>query len=81
MMDNGFPFTTEPNSLMELIAPPTMLNRIGDTLTGSASYSNVTGNLGQGALSNTPWRKLGVKYSNNEIYFDIVEEIDCTVDP
>jgi len=24
---------------------------------------------------------MGVKYANNEIYFDIIEEIDCTVEP
>jgi len=33
-----------------------------------------------GTLSNVPWRKGGVKYSNNEIYFDVVEEIDCIID-
>lgn len=29
--------------------------------------------------SNVPWRKAGVKYTQNEIYFDIIEEIDATV--
>jgi AP-3 complex subunit mu len=27
-----------------------------------------------------PWRKTGVKYAQNEIYLDIVEEVDCLVD-
>jgi AP-3 complex subunit mu len=27
-----------------------------------------------------PWRKSGVKYAQNEIYLDIIEEIDCIVD-
>ncbi len=26
------------------------------------------------------WRKKGVKYTNNEIYLDVVEEIDCSID-
>ena len=26
-----------------------------------------------------PWRKAGIKYSNNEIYFDVVEELDAIV--
>ena len=26
-----------------------------------------------------PWRKTGIKYSNNEIYFDVVEELDAIV--
>ncbi len=25
------------------------------------------------------WRKAGVKYSQNEIYFDIVEEVDVLI--
>lgn len=31
-------------------------------------------------MSNVPWRKSGAKYSNNEIYFDIVEELDSIID-
>lgn len=27
-----------------------------------------------------PWRKSGVRYSQNEIYLDIVEEMDAIVD-
>lgn len=27
-----------------------------------------------------PWRKSGVRYSQNEIYLDIVEEVDAIVD-
>lgn len=27
-----------------------------------------------------PWRKTGVKYSQNEIYMDIIEEVDSIVD-
>lgn len=34
-----------------------------------------------GSMSNTPWRKAGVKYATNEIFFDIVEELSCTVEP
>lgn len=31
-------------------------------------------------MSNMPWRKAGVKYNQNEIYVDLVEEIDAIVD-
>lgn len=27
-----------------------------------------------------PWRRTGVKYTNNEAYFDVVEEIDAIID-
>jgi AP-3 complex subunit mu len=30
-------------------------------------------------MSNIPWRKAGVKYTQNEIYFGIIEEIDATI--
>jgi hypothetical protein len=31
-------------------------------------------------LSSIPWRRLGVKYTNNEAYFDLIEEIDAIID-
>lgn len=42
--------------------------------------SNVGDTLPTGQLSNIPWRRAGVKYTNNEAYFDVVEEIDAIVD-
>ncbi len=33
--------------------------------------------LPKGTVSNMPWRKAGVSHPNNEIYIDIVEEIDA----
>jgi len=77
MMDNGIPFTTEPNALMEMIPTSNILQKFVGGLTGQSA---VSGNLPDGSLSNTPWRKTGVKYATNEIYFDIIEEIDCTID-
>ena len=78
MMDNGFPFTTEPNALMEIIPPPSALRHVVKNITGQ---SNMSEKMAEGGLSNTPWRKLGVKYATNEIYFDVIEEIDCVVEP
>jgi len=76
-MDNGLPFTTEPNSLVEMITPTNILKKM---VGGMIGQSNVSGVLPDGSLSNTPWRKTGVRYATNEIYFDIIEEIDCTID-
>jgi hypothetical protein len=36
--------------------------------------------LPSGQLSNIPWRRAGVKYTNNEAYFDVIEEIDAILD-
>lgn len=42
--------------------------------------SNVGDTLPTGQLSNIPWRRAGVKYTNNEAYFDVIEEIDAILD-
>ncbi|KAG0169220.1 AP-3 complex subunit mu-2 [Apophysomyces sp. BC1015] len=75
MMDYGYPLTTEPNALKEIIMPPTILNKVMTTVNAAAG---VAPKIPQN-ISSIPWRKAGVKYTQNEIYFDIVEEIDATV--
>ncbi|XP_014260611.1 AP-3 complex subunit mu-2 isoform X1 [Cimex lectularius] len=77
MLDNGFPLATESNILKELIKPPNLLRTIANTVTGK---SNVSSTLPSGQLSNVPWRRTGVKYTNNEAYFDVVEEVDAIID-
>ncbi|XP_078284617.1 AP-1 complex subunit mu isoform X2 [Rhinoraja longicauda] len=77
MLDNGFPLATESNILKELIKPPTILRSVVNSITGS---SNVGDQLPTGQLSNIPWRRAGVKYTNNEAYFDVTEEIDAIID-
>ncbi|UYV66197.1 AP3M2 [Cordylochernes scorpioides] len=77
MLDNGFPLATESNILKELIKPPNILRTIANTVTGK---SNLSSTLPTGQLSNIPWRRTGVKYANNEAYFDVTEEIDAIID-
>jgi len=77
MLDNGVPFTTEPNILREMIAPPNMITSVIQGVTGNSALNDL---LPDGTLTNIPWRKLGVKYTNNEIFFDITEEMDCIID-
>ncbi|CEI94906.1 hypothetical protein G6F70_004747 [Rhizopus microsporus] len=76
MMDYGYPLTTEPNALKEIIMPPTIMNKVITTVGAAAG---VAPKLPQNMSSNVPWRKAGVKYTQNEIYFDIIEEIDATI--
>ena len=42
--------------------------------------SSVSETLPTGQLSNVPWRSSGVKYTNNEAYFDVIEEVDAIID-
>lgn len=41
---------------------------------------SVSSTLPTSQLSNIPWRRLGIKYTNNEAYFDCIEEIDAILD-
>eukprot|EP01033_Poteriospumella_lacustris_P007365 gene7365-5302_t len=77
MMDYGYPLTTEPNALKAMIKPPSVISRITAATMGGSNVSDV---LPDGTISNMPWRKTGVKYAQNEIYLDIIEEIDAIVD-
>ena len=43
-------------------------------------YFRVSATLPTGQLSNVPWRRTGVKFTNNEAYFDVIEEIDAIID-
>lgn len=79
MMDNGIPMTTEPNVLKTMIIPPTILGRVATSM-GVSDKSNITADLPEGMLTSIWWRRKGVKYTNNEIYLDVIEEIDCSID-
>ena len=67
--------TTSPNALRDIVLPPSLLSSL-------LSAANITASLNSGAggaagvfASPISWRKAGVKYTNNEIYFDVVEEL------
>lgn len=72
MIDYGWPLTVEPNALKAMIRPPTVMSKLLQT-------GNTADELPSGTVSNMPWRASGVTYSQNEIYIDIVEEVDAIV--
>lgn len=43
-------------------------------------FFSVSGTLPSGQLSAIPWRRSSVKYTNNEAYFDVIEEVDAIID-
>lgn len=75
MMDNGFPLTTEPNILREMIAPPNIVSKVLSVVTGKSS--NVNSTLPDATASSVPWRKSDLKSSSNEVYVDLIEEMDA----
>ena len=77
MVDYGWPLTTEPNALKAMIRPPTIMSKISSAM---FSNTNVSQALNSGTISNMPWRAAGLKYAQNEIYMDIIEEVDAIID-
>ncbi|KAF8974705.1 Mu homology domain-containing protein [Flammula alnicola] len=77
----GHPLTTSPNALRDIVLPPSLLNKL---LSVAGANINTTINSGSGLgggpfSSPIPWRKAGLKYTSNEIYFDMVEELKAIV--
>jgi AP-3 complex subunit mu len=77
MMDNGFPLTTEPNILKEMIAPPNIVNKMLNVVTGKSS--SLGSKLPDATASFVPWRTMVVKDASNEVYVNIVEELDACI--
>ncbi|KAI0775455.1 clathrin adaptor mu subunit [Irpex lacteus] len=70
---SGHPSTTYPNALRDIVLPPSLLQKVLSAagVNGLASSSSSTHPF----ASPIPWRKTGVRYNNNEIFFDIIEEL------
>lgn len=77
MLDNGFPLATEASVLKELIKPPNLYRKVHNMVTGNTNVSSVMPSV---QLSSIPWRKEGIRYANNEAYFDCIEELDAIID-
>lgn len=77
MIDNGFPLTTEPNILRDMIEPPNIVSKMLSVVTGNSS--NVSNTLPGETSSCVPWRTTGLKRTSNEVYFDLVEEMDAII--
>ncbi|CAA7259490.1 unnamed protein product [Cyclocybe aegerita] len=78
----GHPLTTTPNALRDIVLTPSLLNKLL-SVAGANISSTINSGSGLGAggpfSSPIPWRKAGLRYSSNEIYFDVVEELKAVV--
>ena len=74
MVDGGYTSTTELNLLKDLIIPPSLANKVLQAVTSEAAVKDT---LPSSAVSKIPWRKGGVQYVQNEIYFDLNESVDA----
>jgi AP-3 complex subunit mu len=75
MLDDGHAYITESNALKELVPPPSLYTKVKSSLMASTDDTPTI------HLSHQlPWRRQGVVYSQNEVFFDIVEELNATLD-
>ncbi|CAL1702048.1 unnamed protein product [Somion occarium] len=73
----GHPSTTSINALKDIVLPPSLLSKV-------LSVAGVSGLASPGTNSHPfaspiPWRKVGVRYNSNEIFFDVAEELKAVV--
>ncbi|RSH93999.1 hypothetical protein EHS25_006652 [Saitozyma podzolica] len=76
MLDEGHPMTMETNMLKEIVLPPTLMRKI----LNAAGVSGLQAPTTAPFTAPIPWRRPGVRHSNNEIYFDIEETLDAIMD-
>ena len=80
MCDSGMPTVTEPNALREIIPPPSVVGRITSVMQGNAGVSGGGPGTGGAVASAVPWRRGDCRYAANEVFFDVVESVDATLD-
>ncbi len=56
------------------------MDRLPGDMLPEGWVQNVSEKLPEATASIVPWRRVGVKYATNEIYLDIIEDIDCLID-
>ncbi|KAJ8609073.1 hypothetical protein MRB53_039342 [Persea americana] len=74
MFDHGHTLTLESDAMKDLVLPPSLLNKLMNVAGMQSKYEQ------QGQLSTVPWRRAKVKYTSNEIFVDVVEELKATID-
>ncbi|KAI0260936.1 Mu homology domain-containing protein [Gloeopeniophorella convolvens] len=77
----GHPLTTAPNALRDIVLPPSLTSKVL-AAAGVAGVAGLPGAPAHGLgafASPIPWRKAGVRYNTNEIYFDLVETLRAVV--
>ncbi|KAI8928666.1 Mu homology domain-containing protein [Entophlyctis helioformis] len=77
LVDYGSPYITEPCLLKEMIPPPSLLSNVMNAVSIGTQFGPKEPT---GAVSTIPWRAQGIKHSANEIFFDIIEELDVILD-
>lgn len=76
----GHPLTTATNALRDIVLPPSLLSKLLNVAGANITSAINSGSVGGGPFASPiPWRKAGLRYTSNEIYFDVLEELDASV--
>ena len=78
MVDCGIPVNTHPGGLKVLVPPPNLINRAQSMVFGHQGV--LVSDQDPLKLLPLPWRSNNIKYASNEIYLDVIESIDATLD-
>ncbi|KAJ3417095.1 AP-3 complex subunit mu-2 [Chytridiales sp. JEL 0842] len=77
LLDYGYPYITEPCILKDMIPPPSLLSTVINAVSLGTNFGT---KAPTGTLSHVPWRNAGIKYTNNEVFIDVLEELDIILD-
>jgi hypothetical protein len=76
----GYPLTTSPNALKDIVLPPSLFNKLLSVAGANFNTKINPSAASSGVFSSPiPWRKAGLRYTSNEIYIDLVEELRAVV--
>ena len=78
MVDSGVPVNMHAGGLKVLVPPPNLYNRVTSTVIGNQGI--IVSDQDPLKLLPLPWRSNNIKYASNEIYLDLIESIDATID-
>lgn len=95
MIDDGIPNTTDTNRLRDLVPFKTLISKIlNSSMASTVKNVSVAGGIkrtgvGIGSnnlkdsqqISQVPWRRSNVRYTNNEMYVDVIETINVLLKP
>ncbi|KAI8806438.1 Mu homology domain-containing protein [Cladochytrium replicatum] len=80
LLDYGRPHMIEPNILRSMIPPPSIMATVMNAVSLSGVGTSGMIKYPSGPTSSIPWRSSGIKYTKNEIYFDLVEDLHVILD-
>lgn len=80
MLDDGIPNITDNNKLKDLVPFKSLLSKIlnkTNELANTATTAPKNPVLGgdRGEMTSIPWRRSNVRYTNNEMYVDVIENV------